>query len=201
MARTSAASSKRKRPQPARRVAGRRKSGASRRARRDRQLKCLVCGVHTARLQNHMKQEHLPFYLFPETACWVCGLQLARQSTLRKHLKDHHHATDSCAFQQHLSAVWTLTINGFLFSLAGLFQLVSPEALRALAICLGVLPKEVPEKERATRELYATSCPSSPGAAPPAAIAELISAHALGGLCAQLPGSIKIRLQGLLTVP
>lgn len=160
-----------------------------------------MCGVRTARLQNHMKQEHLPFFLFPDTACWVCGIQMARPSTLRRHLLDSHQTLDKCGFQHHLAAVWALTVNGFLFSLAGLFQLVSPEALRALAVCLGLLPREVPEKDRATRELYAASCPSSPGAASPATISDLLDAHALGGLCAQLPGSCKIRLPGLLTVP
>ena len=147
-----------------------------------------------------MKEWHLPYFLFPFTACWLCGLQFGRPTQLRSHVKSTHDSVGS-PFQEALASVWAQQVTGFLYALARVLGLVSLDAMVSYAYAARLLPREPMPDERRAMGLYASAFASPSAGLPPGRTSELLSCHALGGLCARLSGPVKARLPGLLSVP
>lgn len=98
-------------------------------ARRASQF-CTLCNKATRKPKHHLRREHLPFFLFPHTACWTCFSQLSHWPLLKFHMDQAH--PEGLGFYQPGSSMepdWTLRLGNFLFWLATLLGLVSPSSL------------------------------------------------------------------------
>ena len=93
---------------------------------------CNLCGKETRRPKHHFRREHLPFFLYPHTACWVCFSQFSHWPLLRFHADQAHNEDAAYFLPEEMETAWTVRVSDFLFWLATLFGLVSPSALLPL---------------------------------------------------------------------
>ena len=176
--------SRRSKPKPVAKRAGRRRASK----RTDRPSECTVCGDLVPRLQVHMKVAHFPYFLFPFTACWLCGIQFGRPTVLRSHLKDAHNSEGS-PFQEQLAGVWAQQVTGYLYALSKILGFVSLDAMVSFGHAVGLLPREPLPDERRAMGLYASACASPSAGLPPGWVASLLCCHALGGIAVPAAGS------------
>ena len=57
----------------------------------DGKLKCDACGIWVGILLLHAFEEHMPWFVRPDSACWVCHRQYFRPSSAMRYFKDSGH--------------------------------------------------------------------------------------------------------------
>ena len=128
---------------------------------------CPVCDKRVGKLKPHVKQSHLPFFYYPNTCCWPCGNQLAKESALRRHVVKEHGGTAPARQTAEAMERWAPLMFSFFFSLAASLGLVSLEALVAFAQAKALfdLPPERqsnPPDERSAELLRCVVAAASP---------------------------------------
>lgn len=93
--------------------------------KRQRAAKCDICLQEFNRPRQHSIQEHLPFYVTPTTACWVCGTQELTNNFLTRHISRVHPTNLSGATFQRRQEQYVQLMNGLFIELADILGLVS----------------------------------------------------------------------------
>ena len=81
--------------------------------------KCPVCKAKFTHVRRHVIQEHIPWYIYPKTSCWICELGFGQERFLKLHIeKEHFDNSSSCRFQINIHGqLWmdkiTALINKF----------------------------------------------------------------------------------------
>ena len=92
---------------------------------------CPVCPRREPHVKRHVLQEHFPFYISPDTACWVCGQQEAqRYKIILTH--QPRHRCEGVLFESGKLDIWVKMMRGvvqffcqeFQQSAAGLLEMV-----------------------------------------------------------------------------
>ena len=76
-------------------------------------LTCPVCLYRFTKLWRHVMQQHLPWYLQPQTACWMRGRQLGQVLYSKLHQWDLVGSTDGEFGYGSSHATFTLLVNGY----------------------------------------------------------------------------------------
>ena len=91
---------------------------------------CMICGKRDDHPKRHCIAEHLPWYVAPFTACWLCKSQLVQPNALLRHGREKHSPDDKINFSEpEFGTTWTHLMNGFLYELARLLNIQFPDGL------------------------------------------------------------------------
>ena len=76
--------------------------------------KCTSCEGRFTCVRRHVLRTHLPWYISPNTSCWVCKLQFGQTCLLNGHIKQFHNSvSEGCTFTESKYEHWVELINGF----------------------------------------------------------------------------------------
>lgn len=63
---------------------------------------CPVCNGKFTHVRRHVIQEHIPWYMYPTTSCWVCELGFGQERFLRVHIeKEHFDDSSLCRYNPY----------------------------------------------------------------------------------------------------
>ncbi|CAC5376097.1 unnamed protein product [Mytilus coruscus] len=83
-----------------------------------RHRECDICFHTFTNPRRHAIQTHLPWYVAPETACWICGTQEQTTNFLNKHITRCHPTNSVDATFKNREVMYDELMNGLLRELA-----------------------------------------------------------------------------------
>ncbi|CAC5404212.1 tatD [Mytilus coruscus] len=83
-----------------------------------RHRECDICFHTFTNPRRHTIQTHLPWYVAPETACWICGTQEQTANFLSKHITRCHPTNSIDATFKNREVMYAELMNGLLRDLA-----------------------------------------------------------------------------------
>ncbi|CAC5358488.1 unnamed protein product [Mytilus coruscus] len=83
-----------------------------------RHRECDICFHTFTNPRRHTIQTHLPWYVAPETACWICGTQEQTANFLSKHITRCHPTNSIDATFKNREVMYAELMNGLLRELA-----------------------------------------------------------------------------------
>lgn len=89
--------------------------------------KCDICQHRFTMPRNHTLQTHLPWYVAPDTACWICGTQ--QINFIDKHVRERHSTNQIAARFTNRDNMYVELINGLFHELARLLEVTFPAGL------------------------------------------------------------------------
>ena len=100
--------------------------------------RCPTCHLRVENVRKHCLQQHLPWYVSPQTACWECETQCVTLNLLYLHVSHTGHV--SGGFTLDRMGQWAALVGGFLELVARLFMVTSVDNLLASAVTNGYFP-------------------------------------------------------------
>lgn len=83
--------------------------------RKERVQVCPACPGRFTNVRRHVICNHLPWYMFPTTACWICKLQFSQARLLQVHQLNFHPEGEENTFNlKHHGKRWVHLVNGLL---------------------------------------------------------------------------------------
>ena len=100
-----------------------------RKVKRQRAAKCDICLQEFNRPRQHSIQEHLPFYVAPNSTCLVCGTQELTNKFLTRHISCVHPTNLSGVTFQRREEQYVQPMNGLFIELADKLGVSFPKGL------------------------------------------------------------------------
>ena len=77
----------------------------------------------------HAVQSHLPWYVAPQTACWVCGTQEQTEKFLQKHIQRCHPSNSKAPTFENRDIMYVQLMNGLFLELSKFLNVTFPDGL------------------------------------------------------------------------
>ena len=92
---------------------------------------CPVCPGKFTHVRRHVLAEHIPWYIYPDTACWECEINFGQERILDVHIIQEHESNfERTKFNKTHENVWLSKIFDFLhnFNYIGLFSFINSDS-------------------------------------------------------------------------
>lgn len=122
-----------------------------------RRTECDICYKKFTNPRNHALQAHLPWYVAPNSACWICGIQELK--FLDKHIRNRHPTNQSDAKFDNRQQMFVELLNGLFRELARILEVSLPAGLedkinRHMRVRTQAPPKEYLAYEKPLVDLF-----------------------------------------------